>query len=290
MNITSPALQGPHESSFPAPLPETWTHDEVRDELSRILRSRFFVRSTRLSCFLSTAVDYLLGGKAGSFKEFTVGTEVYGRSAAYDPTQDTIVRTEARRLRSKLKEYYADLTRPHRLRITLVSGSYVPVIEFAHASPHGNGFEPDFPVLPARDDGSLALVVLSFNAKPVEPGNQEIACNLEEELTHELAQNTELKVFRISSDWPSSHANQAFHWSRSGIQFALRGYVRQSDDGPVAQLQLTTIHGMILWSERFRGESVQRRSNEIASAVCGAFFSSAAMHARSQLGAHERHN
>jgi len=290
MSITSPALQGLNESPFPASLPEIWTHDEVRDELSCILRSRFFIKSARLSCFLSTAVDYLLAGKASSFKEFTVGTEVYGRSAAYDPTQDTIVRTEARRLRSKLKEYYADLARPHRLRITLVSGSYVPVIEFAHASSHDDSFEPDFPVMHVRADGSLSLAVFSFNAKKVEPGNQEIASNLEEELTHELAQNSDLRVFRMSADGPSSPANQLSNWNRSGIQFALRGYVRQSDEGPVVQLQLTTIQGMILWSERFMGESLQSRPVEIASAVCSAFLNSAAPHCRSRLNTCNFHN
>jgi TolB-like protein len=290
MNIILPALQGLSESPFPAPPPDTWTHAEVRDELSRILRSRFFIKSARLSSFLSTAVDYLLAGKASSFKEFTVGTEVYGRSTEYDPTQDTIVRTEARRLRSKLKEYYANLARPHRLRITLVSGSYVPVIEIAHASPHDESFEPDFPVLHAGDDGSLSLAVLSFNAKAVEPGNQDIANSLEEELTHELAHNSDLKVFRMSADWPSWHANQSSHWSRSGIQFALRGYVGQSDKGPIAQLQLTTIQGMILWSERFGGESLQSRANEIASAVCSAFLNSAAPRSRGRSSTANFHN
>ncbi|UWZ85178.1 hypothetical protein [Occallatibacter riparius] len=280
MNVTFPTLQRRGESISPVPLLEAWTHDEVREELGRILRSRFFIRSTRLSSFLSTAVDYLLAGKASAFKEFTVGTEVYGRSVAYDPTQDTIVRTEARRLRSKLKEYYADLAKPPQLRITLLSGSYVPVIERAPASPYDDRFEPDYPVQHARDERSVTLAVFAFNAKTVEPSNQDIASSLEEDLTHELAQNPGLKVFRMPANWLPSHANQSSHWSRSGIQFALRGCVRQSDDGPVAQLQLTTIQGMILWSERFRGESLQSRPNEIASAVCSAFLSTAAPHSR----------
>jgi len=269
---------------------DSWTHTEVIAEMKQILGSRFFVKSSRLSRFLRTTVEYLLDGKAEQLKEYTIGTVVYERHSSYDPAVDTIVRTEARRLRSKLKEYYADLARPHRLRITLVSGSYVPVIEFAHASPHGDSFEPDLPVMHARVDGSLSLAVLSFNAKTVEPGNQDIASNLEEELTHELARNSNLKVFRMSADWPSWHANQPYNWSRSGIQFALRGYVRQSDDGPVAQLQLTTIQGMILWSERFRGESLQSRSNEIASAVCSAFLNSAAQHFRNRFSTPNSHN
>lgn len=290
MNITLATLQSIGESHFPAPLPDTWTHDEVRDELSRILRSRFFIKSTRLSSFLSTAVDYLLAGKATSFKEFTVGTEVYGRSAAYDPTQDTIVRTEARRLRSKLKEYYADLARPPRLRITLLSGSYVPVIEYAPASLYDDRFESDFPVQQARYDRSLTLAVYAFHAKTVEPENQDIASDLEEELTHELTRNSGLKVFRMPADGLPLHATHVSPWNRSGIQFALRGRVRKADDGPVAQLQLMTIDGMILWSERFRGQFLRSRPNEIASAVCSALLSTATPHSRDRFSTPHFHN
>ncbi len=39
-------------------------------------------------------------------KEYVIGTEVYDRKPPYHPSQDSIVRTEARRLRAKLKEYY----------------------------------------------------------------------------------------------------------------------------------------------------------------------------------------
>jgi len=39
-------------------------------------------------------------------KEYLIGTEVYHRPTSYHPSEDSIVRSEARRLRSKLKEYY----------------------------------------------------------------------------------------------------------------------------------------------------------------------------------------
>jgi hypothetical protein len=39
-------------------------------------------------------------------KEYLIGTEVYERKPPYHPGEDSIVRSEARRLRRKLKEYY----------------------------------------------------------------------------------------------------------------------------------------------------------------------------------------
>jgi TolB-like protein len=282
MNMTSQGLEAQSHVFAGSSLSNTWTHDEVRDELSRILRSRFFIKSTRLSSFLSTAVEYLLAGKADCFKEYTVGTEVYGRSSTYDPTQDTIVRTEARRLRSKLKDYYSDLAGQYRLRITVLTGSYVPVIEFGHTSRYDDEFGTARSATLPSGAKSLSLAVISFNAKVLEPGNQDIANNLEEELTHELAQNPDIKVFRTSVDGREASEGQLCHWSTSGVQFALRGYVRQADNGPIAQIQLTTIQGLILWSERFSGESLQSQSIDIASAVCTAFLTYAVLRARSR--------
>ena len=44
-----------------------------------------------------------------------MGVEVFGKEASFDPRTDTIVRTEARRLRHKLAEYY-QYCRPVRCR------------------------------------------------------------------------------------------------------------------------------------------------------------------------------
>jgi hypothetical protein len=43
---------------------------------------------------------------ADILKEYLIGTEVYDRKAPYHPSTDSIVRSEARRLRNKLKQYH----------------------------------------------------------------------------------------------------------------------------------------------------------------------------------------
>jgi TolB-like protein len=274
MNITSQLVQAHDQILIPHPSSDAWTHEEVRGELNRILKSRFFLKSIRLSCFLSTAVDYLLAGKADGFKEYTVGTEVYKRPASYDPTLDTIVRTEARRLRTKLRDYYSNFPEQHRVRIALASGSYVPVIEVGYPSPFDDQFGAGDRTTLLSNDKSLSVAVFSFNANAIEPTIQHVANNLEEELTHELAQTHNVKVFRACLGGLQTPGDQLSHWSRSGIQFALRGHVHLAPDGPVAQIQLSTMRGMILWSARFSGESLQGKTNEIASTVCNSFLSS----------------
>jgi hypothetical protein len=70
------------------------------------LESSIFIQSDRLGRFLRYTVEMTLAGVAETLKEYLIGTEVYDRKPPYHPSVDSIVRSEARRLRSKLKEYY----------------------------------------------------------------------------------------------------------------------------------------------------------------------------------------
>src|SRR6201992_769239 len=89
-----------------SPLAENPGEEEVRSELERVLQSPLFSQSDRLGRFLRFAIENTLGGTTDLLKEYVIGTEVYDRKPPYHPSQDSIVRTEARRLRAKLKDYY----------------------------------------------------------------------------------------------------------------------------------------------------------------------------------------
>jgi TolB-like protein len=107
----------------------------IRDELDRVLSSPGFVRSERLSRFLRFVVESHLGDPNADLKESLIATEIYGRKRDYDPKQDSIVRTEAARLRAKLREYYSVAgTAP--VIIELPKGGYTP--EFRPAAVAGN--------------------------------------------------------------------------------------------------------------------------------------------------------
>src|SRR5262245_1013648 len=99
----------------------------VRRELDRILSSHGFVQSKRLAEFLRFVVERHLDGQDDELKETVIAVEVFGRKADHDPKQDSIVRTEAGRLRSKLIEYYADEGRDGSVVIELPKGRYIPV-------------------------------------------------------------------------------------------------------------------------------------------------------------------
>jgi hypothetical protein len=100
--------------------------EAIRQELSRILDSPIFVQSDRLGRFLRYTVEMTLAGNAESLKEYLIGTEVYERRPPYHPNVDSIVRSEARRLRIKLKQYYEAEGKNDSVFIYYRPGSYVP--------------------------------------------------------------------------------------------------------------------------------------------------------------------
>jgi hypothetical protein len=105
----------------------------TRQQLTRMLQSPIFVHSERLSRFLRFIVEHVIGGNQNCLKEYVIGSEVYDRRPPYNPTQDSIVRTEARRLRGKLKEYYETVGKDDPIFVYLRPGSYVPVLRHKEA-------------------------------------------------------------------------------------------------------------------------------------------------------------
>ena len=92
----------------PEPRPQAPLDTErVRAHARRVLDSESFSKAHSLRRFLAYVVDETLAGRADTLKEYAIGVEVFGRGEGFDPRADTIVRVQARRLRSKLEQYYA---------------------------------------------------------------------------------------------------------------------------------------------------------------------------------------
>ena len=108
----------------------------VRAELAHILASDLFSRSERLSAFLKFVVEQTLDGHGDQLKEQVLATELYGRGTDFSTAADPIVRVDARRLRDKLREYYASAPH-HAVVISIPKGSYTPAFEA-----NGNGTMP----------------------------------------------------------------------------------------------------------------------------------------------------
>ena len=103
------------------------TPAEVRDELERVRKSKTIAGSEKLIQFLTFVVESALSGEARYLKETIIGVSVFGRSPDYDPKTDTVVRSQAWRLRAKLNEYYRSEGVGAPVIIDIPRGAYVPV-------------------------------------------------------------------------------------------------------------------------------------------------------------------
>ncbi|MCI0720722.1 MAG: hypothetical protein L0338_17405 [Acidobacteria bacterium] len=121
----------------------------VRVQLEKILASRTFARAGRLSRFLRFSVEQTLQGHGDQIKEYLLGTEVFDKDQAFDPRIDPIVRVEAARLRSKLKEYYEKEGQDDPVLITLSKGSYAPQF-LKPAPPLATTLPPSIRIRPDR--------------------------------------------------------------------------------------------------------------------------------------------
>jgi hypothetical protein len=101
--------------------------EEVRLALERICASANVAGSEKLVQFLRFVVETSLSGNARDLKETIIGISVFARSPDYDPKADTVVRSQAWRLRSKLAEYYRTEGANDPVIIDMPKGSYVPV-------------------------------------------------------------------------------------------------------------------------------------------------------------------
>ena len=101
--------------------------DEVRAQLARILDSAEFSRAARLRGLLQYAVQCVLDGREDRLDSYAIAEAVFGRGGAFDPETDSIVRTEAARLRDRLDRYYEATGHRDHVRISLSRGDYLPV-------------------------------------------------------------------------------------------------------------------------------------------------------------------
>jgi hypothetical protein len=122
----------------------------IRAQLTRILSSPAFQSHPRAGAFLSHVVERVLAGRGSEIKQATIGCDVFGRPASYDPRSDAVVRTVARAVREKLNDYYLTSGANDPVRIEIPKGSYVP--RFSWSAIDVIAVEPTSvpPVLPVR--------------------------------------------------------------------------------------------------------------------------------------------
>lgn len=164
----------------------------VREHLQRVLASRQFVRSKRLQRFLTYIVDAKLAGEQERIQEYAIGLEVFDRGESFDPKADSIVRSEARRLRQRLEEYYQGEGRQEALRIEIPPPGYVPEIRAAYGGRRSQALV--WSVAAVLAAAAALYAIRPFSSHAVDPRARELAAKAEaawSQWTQEGAQQAE---------------------------------------------------------------------------------------------------
>ena len=252
------------------------TESEVRAHVEKLLAHRLFARSARMARFLCFAVDHALAGTEASVKEYLVGVEVFDRKADYDPRIDPIVRVEARRLRAKLKEYYASAGKADSIVVTFPKGAYAPVFRVREA-PRSRAQGPaqiaggprSTAVRVAGAPSSIA--VLPFVNLTPEAGSEYFSDGLTEELIHLLTRVEGLRVvaWHSASQMRGQEDLSAVR-ERLSVDAVLKGAVRRTSTRIRVTAQLIhTESRAVLWSDRYDREmgGIMAIQESIANAI-----------------------
>ena len=284
---------GTHQLKLKPPIPEP----ELRAALERVIASDAFQRSPQLQRFLRFVVEETWAGRSDRLKEYVVGTEVFGRSANYDPRLDSLVRVEAHRLRTTLEAYYQAEGREDPVFIEMTKGSYVP--SFRRRTLPASIPVPVVPAAESRRRAWIAIAVsvtavlvvlglyrphrgsslppnptiavLPFDNLSADSDNQYFCFGLMDEITTSLAKTGALRVVARTSSARFKRGDDIATIGRQlGADVVLEGSVQKTSDHVKVTAQLiNAANNLHIWSERYErsGTDLLRVQNEVAEAI-----------------------
>jgi pimeloyl-ACP methyl ester carboxylesterase len=132
--------------------------DRIRRQLTALADSTTFSSSPQLVSLLTYLVTSELDGTGHELNQARIAMDVLGRKAAFDATTDSVVRVEAGRLRSRLRDYYAAEGSDDEIRFEIPKGRYSPKIHLG-AAPRSPAATQQVRFLKSVDGTSLAYAV-----------------------------------------------------------------------------------------------------------------------------------
>jgi len=226
----------------------------IQQQLTRMLRSKIFIQSDKLSKFLRFVVEHVIEGNATCLKEYVIGAEVYDRRPPYHPSQDSIVRTEARRLRTKLKEYYEGEGQDDPVSVYLRPGSYVPVFQNKKDLVSSPATAKPLAFLPETSP-SLSVAILPFSDISGNSISAKYARGIPDELAYALMTRNGCAVIATSCTLHCSDPDHSTRYPANDINkakpnIAYEGSVRAEEKHLRVTARIIDAAGFQLWTKR----------------------------------------
>ena len=269
--------------------PELLSPDLVRQELERILISDDFRASESISTFLRFVVEETLAGREDQIKGYTIAVRAFGRPPDFDPQLDTIIRTQARRLRRALDIFYLTEGRNYPIRITMPKGSYVPIFQYEdrgpsskHAASQDSAPDPGAEVQPAIELSfsnyhdlsapEMSLAVLPFVNLSQDEADAYFAAGLTEEFIVAFTRFPDFTVIGPLNKLTGQQVGLRQIGREYGVRFVLQGTVRKRGQTIRISVKLgETGQGRSIWAETYdynlKEISLQAIEDEVSNQV-----------------------
>ncbi len=235
--------------------------------LDRVLGSVVFTGSPRLQRFFQYLVDKFLSGESSNLKGYTIGVEVFDRGPGFDPSVDSIVRTESVRLRAKLDEYYRGEGCDCPYRFKFVKGGYsIEVVAMEREFTSDDNEKLPLPIQPVSSrnvaPGSKpVLAVLPFSHYSADPENMHstfFSDSIPDSLILELSNAPGLTVISRQSSFAFRNQNLRADeiGEQLGARYLLDGTVHRHGSRVRIMVQLVdTATSGCIWAERYDREN-----------------------------------
>ncbi len=226
--------------------------DEIEKALQRVLVSDQFARAGRLSRFLSHVVTEALAGRENRLGGYAIGLDVFDRPEDFDPSVDTIVRVEARRLRQSLRTYYLEGGADDPVEITIPTGSYAPVFQM-RGTHTKSALKKQLDSTRGSRRGPVVAVLPFDNFSP-DPSDNFFANGLTEQLIASLARFRDLSV--VSRHTVARFSGEKFDLEvirdELGADYFFEGSIRMSAEKVRITAQLIDANEDVhLWADTF---------------------------------------
>ena len=232
----------------------------VRVQLQHILADQVFLQAGRISRFLQYIIDEMLAGRAQNINQYALASDVFDRDDTFDPAIDAIVRVEAGRLRSKLREYYEETGQHDPVLILLPKRTYVARLEFRHASANNSSVEAtsdgenSAPTVAVDETRIPTIAVLAFDNMSGDPEQDYFGDGLAEDLITDLSKLPGLSIIARQSSfaYKASSINIKLVGLELGADYVVEGSVRKTGERLRVNAQLISVAtGRHIWADRF---------------------------------------
>ncbi len=217
--------------------------ETITQHVEKLEASPVFAQADRLVQFLQFVIKNTLADHGEQLNQYTIAMEVYNRDETFDPATDSVVRVDAGRLRSKLREYYETYGRNDQVRIEVPKGTYAASIHLdltvkentplsnLNAGDSNQHIIPNSSVDSIQSrPGKFSLAVLPFETISKDTQYQELADGITTEIIDELGRAATFEVVSRRSAFVYKGRNiDAREVARElDVNFVLEGSLRHA--------------------------------------------------------------